>query len=107
MGLTLNPRLETEIRARADAEGVSVEAYIERLLEAEEEAMNEAETLALEGVKSGNAMEAGVDYWENMHRRLDERIKRSSRDLDTWSGRKRTRISKNILPTSLKSRVVI
>ena len=55
-----------------------MEAYIEGLLQAEQEAMKEAETLALEGVRSGNAMEAGVDYWEKMHRRLDERIKRSS-----------------------------
>jgi hypothetical protein len=78
MGLTLNPRLETELRARADAEGISIEAYIERLLRAEEEVMKEAEALALEGVRSGNAMEAGTDYWEKMHRRLDERIKRSS-----------------------------
>jgi hypothetical protein len=78
MGLTLNPRLETELRARADAEGISIEAYIERLLRAEEEAMKEAEALALEGIGSGNPMEAGISYWEKMHRRLDERIKRSS-----------------------------
>ena len=78
MGLTLNPRLETELRARADAEGISIEAYIERLLRAEEEAMKEAEALALEGVGSGNPTEAGISYWEKMHRRLDERIKRTS-----------------------------
>ncbi|HXF11970.1 MAG TPA: hypothetical protein VN517_02365 [Terriglobales bacterium] len=78
MGLILDPRLETELRERADAEGISVEAYIERLLKAEEEAMKEAELLAVEGLKSGNPIEAGVDYWENLHRRLDERIKRSS-----------------------------
>lgn len=78
MSLILNSRLETELRARAAAEGISVEAFIERLLCAEEEAMKEAETLALEGVRSGNAIEGGGDYWENMHRRLDDRSKRSS-----------------------------
>jgi len=78
MGLTLNPKLETELRARADAEGISVEAYIERLLQAEEAAIKEIETLALEGVGSGAAMEAGVDYWEKRHRGLDARIKRIS-----------------------------
>ena len=78
MGLILNHRLETELRARADAEGMSVESYIERLLQTEEQAMKELEKLALEGVRSGNAHEVGVDYWEKMHRRLDERIKRTS-----------------------------
>ena len=78
MGLTLNPKLETELRARADAEGISVEAYLERLLQVEEEAIKEIETLALEGLGSGTAMEAGTDYWEKRHRRLDESIKRSS-----------------------------
>lgn len=78
MALTLDPRLETELRARAKAEGISVEAYIEHLLRAEEEAMKEAETLALEGVESGSPIEAGSDYWDKMHRRLDERIKRNS-----------------------------
>ena len=78
MSLSLHPRLEMELRARADAEGITVEAYIERLLRAEEEAVREVENLALEGLRSGSAVEVRVDYWEKMHRRLDERLKRSS-----------------------------
>jgi hypothetical protein len=78
MSITIHPPLETELRAKAEAEGISVEAYLERLLRTDEETEDEMERLAAEGLSSGPPIEAGVEYWERLHRRLDERLSRSS-----------------------------
>jgi hypothetical protein len=75
MSFTLHPELETRLRARAQAEGITVEDYIERLLRADQRAEDELEALALEGLNSGEAVEVGTGYWEEKHRRLDERLK--------------------------------
>ena len=75
MSITINPELETRLRARAQAEGISVETYVDRLLRADQQAEDELEALALEGLASGAPMEAGPGYWEEKHRRLDERLK--------------------------------
>ena len=74
MSFTLHPELETRLRTRAQAEGISVEDYIERLLRADQRAEDELEALALEGLNSGEAIEIGTGYWEEKHRRLDARL---------------------------------
>jgi hypothetical protein len=78
MNLAIRPELETKIRARAEAEGLSIEAYLERLVGADQQANDELETLALEGLSSGEPIEAGPGYWEQKHHRLDERLKNAS-----------------------------
>lgn len=75
MSLTIHPELETKIRARAEAEGLSIEAYLERLIAIDQQANDELQLLALEGLDSGEAIEEGPEYWEQKHRRLDERLK--------------------------------
>jgi hypothetical protein len=75
MSLAIHPELETKIRARAEAEGLSIEAYLERLIAIDQQASDELQLLALEGLDSGEAIEAGPGYWEQKHRRLDERLK--------------------------------
>jgi hypothetical protein len=77
MSITIHPPLETELRAKAEAEGISVEAYLERLLRAERDAVSELESLATEGLTSGDPIEVGPRYWEEKHRSLDERLNRS------------------------------
>jgi hypothetical protein len=42
---------------------------------ADQAAEEELEALALEGVKSEPVIEVGPGYWEEKHRRLDERLK--------------------------------
>ena len=74
MSLVIHPDLETRIRARAEAEGLSIEAYLERLVCADQEGARELETLALEGLHSGATIEAGPSYWQEKHRLLDERL---------------------------------
>jgi len=75
MMITIDPKLEARIRAKAQAEGLTVDAYVERLVSADQAAEEELETLALEGLQSGAPVEAGLQYWEEKHRRLDERLK--------------------------------
>lgn len=77
MPITIDPKLEARLRERAEAEGLSVEQYVERLLKAEQSAEEELQTLALEGLVSGDPIEAGPGYWEEKHRRLDERLKKT------------------------------
>jgi len=75
MSFVIHPDLETKIRARAEAEGLTVEVYLERLVAAEQRGIEELESLALEGLHSGSEMEAGPSYWQEKHRLLDERLK--------------------------------
>lgn len=77
MTITINPKLEARIRERAEAEGLTVDAYVERLVGADQAAEEELETLALEGLNSGAPNAVGPGYWEEKHRRLDERLKRT------------------------------
>jgi len=79
MTITIYPPLETELRAKAEAEGITVETYLERLVRADQDAVDQLERLATEGLKSGDPVEAGPTYWEEKHRRLDERLNRSQR----------------------------
>ena len=79
MTITLDQRLEARLRERAAAEGLSVEAYVERLVSADQAAEEELEVLALEGLNSGEPIEPGRGYWEEKHRRLDEPLKRPER----------------------------
>ena len=74
MSLTISPNLEATLRARAEAEGLTVEAYLERLVRADQQAGEELETLAIEGLNSGPPLDAGPGYWEEKHRRLDARL---------------------------------
>jgi hypothetical protein len=77
MTITIDPTLEARLRERADTEGLSVPAYIERLLKADQSAEEEFESLALEGLNSGEPIEIRPGYWEEKHRRLDERLKKT------------------------------
>jgi hypothetical protein len=77
MSSTIHAPLETELRAKAEAEGITVEAYLERLLKSDQKAVDELQSLAKEGLHSGDPLEAGLSYWEEKHRRLDKRLSRS------------------------------
>jgi len=78
MSITIHPELETKLRARAQAEGLTVEAYLERLVRAEQSAEDELAALAAEGINSGEPIEAGPGYWEAKHQKLDERLRGTS-----------------------------
>jgi hypothetical protein len=77
MSISIDPKLEARLRERAEAEGLSVPDYIERLVNADQTAEDELTSLALEGLESGDAIEAGPSYWQEKHRQLDERLKKT------------------------------
>ncbi|MFZ0481340.1 MAG: hypothetical protein WAL71_19525 [Terriglobales bacterium] len=78
MSITIHPEFESKLRALAGAEGISVEQYLERLIQAEQDADEKLQALAIEGLNSGEPIEIGPEYWEAKHRRLDERLRNSS-----------------------------
>jgi hypothetical protein len=77
MIITIDPQLEARLRDKAEAEGLTVSAYIERLVNADQAAEEEIEALVLEGLNSGPAFDVSPSYWEELHRELDERLKRT------------------------------
>jgi hypothetical protein len=78
MSIAIHPELESKIRSRAEAEGLSIEAYLERLVRADRQGTEELETLALEGLNSGAPLEPGPSYWQDKYALLDEPLKNSS-----------------------------
>jgi hypothetical protein len=77
MPITIDPKLEARLRERAEAEGLSVPDYVERLVKADQSAEEELESLALEGLNSGDPIQVGPGYWEAKHQQLDERLKKT------------------------------
>ena len=68
MSIVIPPELETRLRAHAEAEGLTVEAYIERLVSPDERAEAELINLAVEGLGSGEPLKVGSDFAEKIHR---------------------------------------
>lgn len=77
MTITIDPKVEACLRERAEAEGLTVNDYVERLVRADQSAEEELEGLALEGLNSGEAIETGPGYWEEKHRGLAEHLKKT------------------------------
>jgi|GEM_PF-888527 len=77
MSIVISNELEMKLRGRAEAEGLSVQAYIEWLMDIREREKEELTTLALEGLQSGEPNEIGPDYWPAKHRRLEERLNKT------------------------------
>jgi len=73
MSITIHPDLESRLRARAATEGLSVEAYVERIARDDQQAEEELEALALEGLDSGESIRADEAYWQEKRRGLIER----------------------------------
>jgi hypothetical protein len=78
MSILIHPELESKIRARAEAQGLTIETYLERLLRADQQGAEELESLALEGLHSGAPIEVGPSYWQEKHLLLDERLRKTS-----------------------------
>lgn len=75
MTIMIDPTLEARLLERAQAEGLTVNDYVERLVDNEHVADSALEALALEGLNSGDSIEPGPGYWEEKHRRVDERLR--------------------------------
>jgi hypothetical protein len=77
MNIAIHPDLESKIRSRAEAQGLSIEAYLESLVRADQQGTEELESLALEGLSSDAPIEVGPSYWQDKHLRLDERLRKT------------------------------
>jgi hypothetical protein len=73
MSITIHPDLEAKLRGRAEIEGLTVEAYVERIARDDQKAEEELEALALEGLDSGESIRADEQYWQEKRRGLVER----------------------------------
>ena len=79
MPITIHPELEAKLRARAEAAGITVETYIERMARDDQAAEEELEALAIEGLNSGESIEANERYWAEKRQRLMDRHKTGAR----------------------------
>ena len=75
MSIMIDPELEARLKARADAEGISVETYVERIARDDENAERELESLALEGLESGASLLADDRFWAEKREQLSSRSK--------------------------------
>lgn len=73
MPIILHPEVEAKLRARADAAGISVETYIERIAHDDQTAEEELEALAMEGLESGESIQASENYWNEKRQQLIDR----------------------------------
>ena len=68
MTVTIHPELGAKLRARAEAEGVTVDVYLERLLQDEETEIAHTEALLQEAADSGDHIELTEEEWERIER---------------------------------------
>ena len=66
MPITVHPNLEAKIRARAQAEGLTVEAYVERLIREEDSEIAHTEALLEEAAASGEHVALTEGEWDRM-----------------------------------------
>jgi hypothetical protein len=78
MSITIHPELEARLRARANAEGLTVEEYIERIARDDQQAADELERLALDGLNSGRSIVTDEEYWDDKRRRLIDRHRKTN-----------------------------
>ncbi|MBI1791354.1 MAG: hypothetical protein HYR60_27820, partial [Acidobacteria bacterium] len=60
--------LEAKLRARAEADGITVDSYLERLMQDEDAEIAHTETLVQEAADSGEYVELNEEEWERMER---------------------------------------
>lgn len=60
MTIHIDPKFDARLREQAEAEGLSVAAYIEQLVVADQAAEEELERLALDGLNSGEQSKLGA-----------------------------------------------
>jgi hypothetical protein len=66
MSITIDPELEARLRARAEAKGITIDAYVERLMQDEDGEITHTETLLQEAADSGDYVELTEEEWGRM-----------------------------------------
>jgi hypothetical protein len=70
--MSIHPELESKLRSRAEVEGVTLDAYLERLLQEEDAAIAHTEALLQEAAESGDYLELTEREWDTMEREAME-----------------------------------
>ena len=68
MSIIVHPELEARLRIRAEEEGVTVDAYLERLVQDESAEIAHTETLLQEAADSGDHIALTEQEWDRMER---------------------------------------
>ena len=68
MSISIQPDLEARLRERAGAQGISVDVYLERLIQDEDAEIAHSEALLQEAVDSGDYIELTEHEWDKMER---------------------------------------
>ncbi|MFN0106707.1 MAG: hypothetical protein ACKV2U_32010 [Bryobacteraceae bacterium] len=74
MTITIDPKLEERLRARAEAAGLTVDRYVENIILDEESPEEELERLLLEGLNSGESVVADAAFWAERRAVLARRL---------------------------------
>lgn len=77
MSISLHPDLEARLRAAAETHGLTIEAYLELMVQCDQNTRHELEALAREGLNSGAPFAPSLEHWQEKHRSLDSRFKNS------------------------------
>ena len=62
----MHPEIESRLRARAESEGMTVEQYVERLMQDEDAEIAHTEALLRAGADSGDYTELNEREWDRM-----------------------------------------
>jgi hypothetical protein len=78
MSITVRPELEAKLRARAGEEGITVAAYLERLVQDEAAEIAHTETLLQDAAESGDYIEFTEQEWGRMEQESLAEVKAKS-----------------------------
>jgi hypothetical protein len=79
MSITVQPELESRLRARAGEHGMSVDAYLEWLIEDEDAEIAHTEALLEEAAASGAHLEFTEDEWNRVEREAVSEVEARSK----------------------------
>ncbi|MBM3752618.1 MAG: hypothetical protein FJW38_01405 [Acidobacteria bacterium] len=74
MTITLDPKVEERLRARAEAAGLTVDRYVENMILEEESPEDELERLLLEGLNSGESIPVDAKFWAERRAEVERRL---------------------------------
>jgi hypothetical protein len=79
MSITIHPELEATLRARAEEQGITIDAYLERLIQEEDAEIAHTEAILQEAVDSGSHIELTEAEWDRMEREAITEVEAKSK----------------------------
>lgn len=77
MSIAINPELEARLRAQAEAQELTVEAFLERIVSRRERAEAELERLVQEALDSGEPIEGDDRFWGDLRAEVRLRLEQA------------------------------